>query len=421
MRNLRVDRLVRNAAALIISGGGSAVLGVAFWSMATRTVSAANIGKSSAEITAMMLIATLAQLGLPPMFERFLPISGNRAQGLVIRAYGMCVLASLVLGVAYMGLGLSNDFLPPGAIWHVVFVGSIALWTIFALQDSVLIGLRASVWVPVENISYSVAKLGFIPVFVYWGKSNAIFSAWMAPLLFAILGVNWYLFKVRIPRHEVLVLSNEKFPTWRELASMTSAQYASQIVNAIAPLVIVLLIFRRLGAVSSAYYYIPTQITSGVSLFLISIVRSFLVEASTEPLELRRHTQVALRSGIVVVLLSVGAGVIAAPQILQIFGPTYPEHGTTLMRLMLLSLLGFSITDFYSALVWIERKVWAIVMRELVLTLLYFGIVLSTISRFGILSVGIASISTSSLQIVVFLGPLIRRYRKIKSNASRVS
>ena len=421
MRRLRVALLVKNAAALMVSSAGTSILGVAFWGVATRMVSPADVGRSSAEIAAMMLVATLAQLGLPSMFERFLPISGDRAHSIVIRAYGICVAASVLLSVLYILLGFSENFLPSQLIWRVVFVGSVAIWTVFALQDSVLIGLRAARWVPVENILYSLAKLGLVPLLVIWSKSDAIFAAWMSPLIGAIIGVNWYLFKVRIPRHEGLNLSHETFPTWRQLVSMTFAQYASLIVNALAPLVVILIVFRRLGPVASAHYYIPAQIAGGVSQFLVSVVRSFLVEASTEPLKIRRHARVALRTSAAVVFVSVGVGVIAAPWILRIFGASYSVQGTTLLRLMLLSIVGFAVSDYYSALAWIDRKIWSIVLRELILTLLYFGVILATISHVGILSVGIASITMASLQAIVFLGPLIKRYRDLSRPPGEVT
>jgi hypothetical protein len=69
------------------------------------------------------------------------------------------------------------------------------MWTVFILQDSVLIGLRASRWVPVENILYSLVKLALIPAFIVVSATEGILLAWLTPIVFLIIAVNWYLFK----------------------------------------------------------------------------------------------------------------------------------------------------------------------------------------------------------------------------------
>ena len=49
----------------------------------------------------------------------------------------------------------------PFACWFVV---STARGRSFSLQDSALTGLRASVWIPLENAAYGVVKLGLLVV-----------------------------------------------------------------------------------------------------------------------------------------------------------------------------------------------------------------------------------------------------------------
>jgi hypothetical protein len=163
--------------------------------VAAHSVSAATIGRTSAEIAAMMLLATLAQLSFGSSFERFLPVAGIHTRLFVKRAYVMCTSLALVIGVAYVSLGLSHSFLPSAFGWRALFVAAVVMWTIFILQDSVLIGLRASRWVPVENILYSLVKLALIPAFIVVSATEGILLAWLTPIVFLIIAVNWYLFK----------------------------------------------------------------------------------------------------------------------------------------------------------------------------------------------------------------------------------
>jgi O-antigen/teichoic acid export membrane protein len=410
---VRVSRLVKNATALIISGGATAVLGVVFWGVVTRVERPAFVGRASAEIAAITVVATVSQLALPAMFELLLPMAGHKSSRIVIRCYELCVFVSIILGSSYVALGLAHKFLPSQTGWEIFFIVSIAAWTIFALQDSVLVGLRETKWVPVENIVYSVLKLAVLPVFVAVSKSNGIILAWICSLIPSLGAVNIYIFRKRLRDHEADSVMSDTFPSGRQIFALTSARFAVVLINTLSPMIVVLIVIQRLGPVASAHYYLPAQISTGVGMFLWSTVRSFIVEASFEPDVLRQHVRVAIRSGALILGVSVAVGVAAAPQILGIFGTSYAASGTTLMRLLLLSLLGFAVTDYYSALAWLDRKVWSLVVRELLLTSSYFVIILLTIGHLGILSIGVASIIMASLQTLIFLGPLIKRYRRM--------
>ena len=93
------------------------------------------------------------------------------------------------------------------------------------------------------------------------------------------------------------------------------------------------------------------------------------------------------------------------------FGASYAIHGTTLLRMLLLSLPGIAVSFFYSAFAWLDRNVWRLAVRDLVTAVIYFGILLTLIGHFGILAIGIASLVTSGLQGIFFLPIAIKRYR----------
>src|SRR5579863_1145825 len=132
----RPGRLVQNAIALIISSAGSSTIGILFWAIAAHLATHAAVGRTTAEIAAMLLLANLAQLSYGSIFERFLPIAGHLTGGFVRRAYSTCLVFALVLATAYVIAGFGHSFLPSSLLWRALFVVSVVLWTIFALQDS---------------------------------------------------------------------------------------------------------------------------------------------------------------------------------------------------------------------------------------------------------------------------------------------
>jgi O-antigen/teichoic acid export membrane protein len=406
----RPGLLIQNAIALMISSGGTAVLGVVFWAVAAHLSTASALGRTAAEIAAMLLLATLAQLSYGSIFERFLPVAGEFTFNFVKQAYLLCTAFGLVLAAGYLALGFGNSFLPSSLGWKLLFVVAVVLWTIFALQDSVLIGLRASRWVAVENIAYSAVKLAFLPVSIAISATEGIFVAWTAPLILTIIAISWYLFRHRIPEHASTSVSTEALPSARNLIVLASAQYAALLSSVFLPSVVTLIVIQRLGAVANAHYYLPAMIANSLGMFSWGIVRSFLVEATNEPHALRLHANSAIRALLIVLVPSIVLGCIFAPYYLRIFGASYANQGTTLMRLLLISLLGTTVMVFYTAFAWIDKQVWWLTVRNVVSGVIYLAVIFALIGRFGIDAIGIASLIYSGATMLVFLPITIRRY-----------
>jgi O-antigen/teichoic acid export membrane protein len=413
----RPGRLVQNAIALIISSAGSSTIGIFFWAFAAHLATQAAVGRTTAEIAAMILLTNLAQLSFGSIFERFLPIAGHLTGGFVRRAYTTCLIFAFILATAYVIIGFGHSFLPSAFVWRVLFIVSVVLWTIFALQDSVLIGLRASRWVAVENIAYSIAKLALLPLCVFLSAKDGIFVAWVAPLIFTNLAVTWYLFSRRIPE-QMLTPAVAELPATRELIVLAGAQYASLLSSVFVPSVVTLIVIDRLGAVANAHYFLPALIYSSLALFTWGIIRSFLVEASSEPHALRAHANSALRALVVLLVPSVVLGYIFAPEFLGIFGHAYEANGTTLMRMLLLSFPGVSVMIFYSTFAWLDKRVWSMTLRNLATNTLYLVVVILLIGSHGIDAIGIAALVNSAFTVILFLPASIRRYRRTATEST---
>jgi O-antigen/teichoic acid export membrane protein len=405
----RPGLLIQNAIALMISSGGTAVLGVVFWAVAAHLSTAKALGRTAAEIAAMLLLATLAQLSYGSIFERFLPVAGEFTFNFVKQAYLLCTAFGLVLAVGYLALGFGRSFLPSSLGWKLLFVVAVVLWTIFALQDSVLIGLRASRWVAVENIAYSAVKLAFLPVSIAISATEGIFVAWTAPLILTIIAISWYLFRHRIPEHASTSASTEALPSTRNLIVLASAQYAALLSSVFLPSIVTLIVIQRLGAVANAHYYLPAMIANSLGMFSWGIVRSFLVEATNEPHALRLHANSAIRALLIVLVPSIVLGCIFAPDYLRIFGASYANQGTTLMRMLLIALLGTTTMVFYTAFAWIDKKVWWLTVRNVVSGVIYLVVIFALIGHFGINAIGIAALIYSGTTLLVFLPITILR------------
>jgi pimeloyl-ACP methyl ester carboxylesterase/O-antigen/teichoic acid export membrane protein len=396
----------------MVSAGGTAVIGVVFWAFAAHLAPASVVGRTTAEIAAMVLLANLAQLSFGSIFERFLPVAGRLTRDFVFRAYVMCVVTGFVLAIAYVILGLGNSFLPQTMGWKALFIVSVVLWTIFALQDSVLIGLRASRWVAVENISFSIAKLVILPIAIAISPMQGIFAAWTAPVILTIIVITWYVFRRLIPEHISMGGSAARLPSTRNLIGLAGAQYASMLSTIFMPSLISLIVIERLGAVANAHFYVPALIATGLSVVAMSIVRSFLVEASHEPHLLRKHAKSAMRALTILLVPSVIIGWVFAPYYLRVFGAEYSAGGTTLIRLLLLAIPGSTVMVFYSAFAWLDQRVWWMSIRIFIGSVLQIAVILLLIDSHGLLAIGIAALVNAGFTVIVFLPVSVQRYRQ---------
>jgi O-antigen/teichoic acid export membrane protein len=256
-----------------------------------------------------------------------------------------------------------------------------------------------------------LAKLALLPACVLISSSQGIFVAWTAPILLTVIVVSWYLFRRRIPEHMSVTVPTESLPSTRELIMLAGAQYAALISGVFMPSILSLIVIQRLGAVANAHYFLPSMIASSLGLFCWSIARSFLVEASHEPDELRRHANSALRTMIVVLVPSVVIGCVFAPEYLRIFGASYATQGTTLMRMLLVSLLGIGVMVFYSTFAWLDKRVWWMTARNLASSIFQLALVFLLIGHFGIKAIGIAALVNAAITFVIFLPISVRRYR----------
>ena len=409
----RVGSLVQNAAALMISSAGTAVLGLAFWVIAAHITSAKFIGRASAEIAAMTLLATLAQLSFGPIFERFLPIAGTRTRNFVKRAYALCLAVALIAAVVYLSVGFGHNFIPPSFGARALFVVAVVLWTIFVLQDWVLTSLRAARWVPVENILFALAKLALLPALLAVTAIQGIFLAWSLPVIAAVGAVTWYLFRKCIPRHEASSPSSENLPSIREIILLA-------IVRAVRHrgshcLVVVANRADRDTAPGSCNRgpLLPDQHLSRTAWPYFSGASNlhFWSRLHRSRTCCAKNANTAIRVAIVVLVPSIAIGVIFAPEILRLFGATYAADGTTLLRMLLLSLPGTAVTAFYAAFAWLDKRGLVVGGTRILTAVIYFGLLFLFIGHFGILSIGIASLVTSGIAGIFFLPISIKRYR----------
>lgn len=351
--------LVRAGLHLVASAGVTSVLGLAFWSLAARRYSPAALGATAGLLAAMEVIAAIANLGLRSALTRFVPSLGDQARRVVAVSYAVSGAAALACALGFVlvhrhlfpELTLLDD--PVGAAFFTV---STALWVLFSLQDSVLIGLRRSSWLPVENAVFALVKLGLLLALVAPLPEWGIYVAWTAPLALFVIVVNAAAF----PRLGRSTAGTERLGV-PELIRYSAGDYAASAIWLATIDGLPLLVLALAGATASAGYHLAWTVAYTLFLVPSAVGSALLAEAAHDGPRLDANARRAL--GLSLGLVVPGALIIAvgAPLLLSVFGTSYADDAGGLLRLMALSAIPYAVNNLHVSLDRARRNLASVV------------------------------------------------------------
>ncbi|WP_320781366.1 lipopolysaccharide biosynthesis protein [Streptomyces sp. CRN 30] len=409
------SQLFRNAYALMLNTGISAVLGLGFWLAAARYYTEAAVGQGSAAIAAMKFLAGLAALTLTGALARFIPVAGRNTGRLIFRTYaGSSVAVALAAGVFLLTLGLwgpSYSFLHD-PLYALVFVLAVVAWSLLTLQDGVLTGLRSALWVPVGNTVFSAVKLVLLVVFATTIPVMGVFVSWVAAIAVSVLPLGWLVFRRLVPRHVAATREHARPPSVREIGRFLAGDYTGSLFSLAVVYLVPVIVAAQVSSADNAYFYIATTIGGTVNLLAINMGASLTVEGSHDPSRLAANTRAALRRMARIMLPVCGVLFFGAPWILAVFGQGYADAATGLLRLFAVGALLRVVTETYFAVLRAQSRTAGLAWLQGLLCALVLGLTLLLLPRTGLAGAGVAEI-TSLTVIVLIAAP--RLYRIVRT------
>ncbi len=405
------SQLFRNAYALMLNTGISAVLGLGFWLAAARYYSESAVGQSSAAIAAMKLLAGLTALTLTGALARFIPVAGRATGRLIFRTYaGSSVVVALAGGVFLLTLDLwgpSYSFLH-GPVPALGFVGAVVLWNLLTLQDGVLTGLRNALWVPVGNTVFSAVKLALLVAFAAAIPTSGVFVSWVAAIAVSVLPLGWLVFRRLVPRHVKATEEHAKAPTLREVGRFLAGDYTGSLFSLAVVYLVPVLVAAQVSSADNAYFYITTTIGGTVNLLAINMGASLTVEGSHDPARLAANTRAALRRMARIMLPVAGVLFFGAPWILGVFGSGYADAATPLLRWFAVGAVLRVVMETYFAVLRAQSRTAGLAWLQGLLCALVLGLTLLLLPRMGLTGAGVAEISALAV-IVAIAAPKLYR------------
>ncbi|MFJ2892053.1 lipopolysaccharide biosynthesis protein [Streptomyces sp. NPDC087305] len=406
--------LFRNAYALMLNTGISAVLGLGYWLIAAHYYSASAVGQGSAAIAAMKLLAGLTAVTLTGALARFIPVAGRATGRLIFRTYaGSSIVVACGAGIFLLTL---NDWGPSYRFLHgpvpaLGFVVAVISWNLLTLQDGVLTGLRSAPWVPVGNTVFSAVKLALLVGLASVLATSGVFVSWVAAIAFSVVPLGLLVFRRLVPRHIEATEAHAKPPTLREIGRFLAGDYTGSLFSLAVVYLVPVIIASQVSSEDNAYFYITTTIGGTVNLLAINMGASLTVEGSHDPARIAANTRAALKRMARIMLPICGLLFIGAPYILGVFGAGYADAATPLLRWFAVGALLRVVMETYFAVLRAQSRTSGLAWLQGLLCVLVLSLTLLLLPRMGLTGAGVAEISSLAVIVTIAAPKLFRTLR----------
>jgi len=370
--------LYRNSYSLVMAGIVTSALGLLFWVIAARLYSPEDVGLASATISAVILLSSIAYLGLGIGLIRFIPSAGERSISLINSSLTVAGLTSLVVSAIFIG-GVERP------IYAILFLVFTLVWTLSHLVDETFISKRAAHFTLIKNVISSVLKiiLLLVPVF-FMGAISIFLSAAMGMMVGVLISLLFFLpliFKRYLP-----------IPTLRR-----------DLIRRIIPYSL------GLGAEATAYFYIAWAIASIVFMIPIAISFSVLAEGSYYEELLIPSIRKSLLLCTVILVPSILILCALGSKLLLLFGATYSQESLTLLIVLAFSSLPLMVNQFYITIHRVRKNIKMVAIVSGIIALLCLSLGYILMLRFGITGVGIGFLAAQIIVAVTVFLPMIRQ------------
>ncbi|MFF3908965.1 lipopolysaccharide biosynthesis protein [Streptomyces sp. NPDC001848] len=414
------SQLFRNAYALMLNTGISAVLGLGYWLVAARYYSDAAVGQGSAAIAAMKLLAGLTAVTLTGALARFIPVAGRTTGRLIFRTYaGSSLVVALAAGVFLLTLnvwGSSYHFLH-GTGPALVFVVAVVSWNLLTLQDGVLTGLRSALWVPVGNTVFSAVKLLLLVGFATAIPMLGVFVSWVAAIATSAVPLGWLVFRRLVPRHIEATENHAGPPSLKEIGRFLAGDYTGSLFSLAVVYLVPVIVASQVSPADNAYFYITTTIGGTTNLLAINMGASLTVEGSHDPARLAANTRAALKRMARIMLPVCGLLFLGAPVILHVFGEGYAHAATPLLRWFAVGALLRVVMETYFAVLRAQSRTSGLAYLQGLLCVLVLGLTMLLLPRMGLTGAGVAEISSLAVIVAIAAPKLFRIVRAAPADA----
>ena len=405
--------LFKNAYHLIFGTGIYSALGFIFWIIAARFYDPATVGITSAILSVLNLFAIVAELGLGIALIRFLPDAGKDENSLINTCFTVSSLCSVLLAIVFI-LGLpvwGPAFIPlfVSPVFSFLFIAFSIIFTLLPLLWNIFLGKRMPKFSVYVNTLSGAIKLGllFVILSVTHSALGLFFLSGFSLFIGLFMGIYILLPKVT-PSFRLFPMIDTGL--LRNIRDYATINYISRLLLQMTPLILPSMIVNMLGSEMNAYFAVSMTIVAIVTVIPSSLFNSLLAESTHEETFNKVNMKRAL-SLMFALLIPVTIVFMVLPHlILSLFGQTYADQGTPLLRILILSVIPWGILYLFIVVERFRKTSY----RLLYVTSAYAGLSLGLsylmMLKWGLIGLGLGYLTAQVLVasvVVLFLWKMV--------------
>lgn len=416
LQQLLAVPLYRNAIYLMAGNLLSGVVGLAFWFVAAKLHDADTVGLASACVSAMLLLSTLATLGLDYAIIRFLPGSAD-GRAMINTTLTVGGLASLGISLVFMaGLDLWSPvllFLRGNPWLFVGFVAFTVAYTLYLIQFRTFVARRRAEFSLGQNVVFNVFRLGLLVALAFSFGTFGIVSAWGVAILLA-LAAGFFVFQGRLEAgyRPVPTIAGKVL---RDLIRYSLTNYAAVILWMAPGYALPLIVANLVGTDANAYFYIAWSMANVLFQVPMSVSFSLFAEGSSDERALGQNVRRSLKLTFLIITPGILVFVFLGRRLLGFFEPGYSENAADLLRILALSAIPLTINYLYFVVERVRMRMTGVIVLNALATAGTLGVSWVLLPHIGLEGAGIAWISSQSVAaLAVVLLFFVRRQRRGK-------
>jgi O-antigen/teichoic acid export membrane protein len=410
--------LIKNAYHLMFGTGISYILGFLFWVIAVRFYDPNNIGLTLALISILNLISMIAELGFSMGLIRFIPKKDENS--LINTCFTVNSLVSILIAIVFIfGLPIWGSAFVPlfnSILFPLLFIMLSIFFTLFFIIPHIFLGKRITKYIVQINLIAGISKIGLLFIIIFISRSvyGLIFVTGLSIFIGIFIGIFIFLPKI-IPSFHLIPMIDLK--VFRDIRNYSAINYVSNLFLQLTPLILPLMIVNILGPEMNAYFQMCWTFIAITQVVPTALFNSLFVESTHE----NKINEVNLKKAIFLMfalLIPISIILILIPDvILSIYGTTYVEQGTSLLRILSLSIIPWAIIYLFISIERVKKSVKSIMYITFLSAVLSIGLSYVLMINWGLIGLGFGYLIAQLIVAVIsliFLLKLINLDKPVK-------
>lgn len=394
------DSFLKNAYILISDGISNTFLGFIYWLIAARLFEASDIGIANSAISAIILVVSLSVQGFGVGIIRLLPQYPDKENQVINSCLTLSlILLSLILSIFYLFLPFwsksLNSFIDGKIMFFVLFSFSY-LYT--QLLDCVFISTRKTQNLLIKNLQLNVIKLLLLLGFIHQ-ESNGMYYSWGISIVIICI-IETLIVRKRVNNSYKPALFFDR-KLGREVLGYSMKNHVADVVSSIPSMILPIMIAELINVKMVAYFTIPWMIVNSLMIIERSTSQSLFAEISDDISLLSFKVAKSIKFLLYQLFPLLFMILLLGKYILGIYGEEYSSNGYSLLVILTISLIPYSLNVTYFVILRAKKELstlqlYSFFLTTSILVLSYFMAI-----RWSLIGIGIAWLAAQFLCFLI--------------------